>query len=252
MRKYKAIVAYDGTDFYGWQVQPSHSTVAEALQKAFFSAFLQPVTVLGASRTDAGVHALGQVALCTTTFDLDPLCLSHAWNNCLPKSIVIRSLEIADPLFHPFAHVVQKTYYYHLFVKRPLPFVARYGWFWRFVDRVDWEKFGKAMYLFVGEHDFRSFCKHELGQTTVRTIDSIDIKKFSRFGMIRIEIKSKGFLRYQIRRMVGAALDVASKQKMPVDFVKKQLDYPSDQQELLKAEGCGLCLRKIVYGQKYE
>jgi tRNA pseudouridine38-40 synthase len=171
----------------------------------------------------------------------------HAWNNNLPNSILIRSLESVDPGFHIFANVVSKTYYYHLFLERPLPCVARYGWFWKFIDTVDWEKFSEAMKLFVGKHDFRSFCKNEKDEETVRTISSIEIKRFLRYKMVRIEITAKGFLRYQIRRMIGAALDVARKKEFDIAFLRKQLEVPSDQQEFVRAESSGLCLRKIVY-----
>lgn len=247
MYRYKIVVAYDGADFHGWQVQPSAVTIASMLEKSFKIAFDKQVSIVGASRTDAGVHALGQVAVCTTELDIDTAQVMRAWNNSLPNSILIRSIERASSEFHIFAHVVSKTYYYHIFYKHPLPFLARYGWFWRFIDCVDFEKFGKAMEQFVGEHDFRSFCKTEGDEQTVRTIDSISIEKYERFSAIRVILKSKGFLRYQIRRMLGAALDVARKNELPVDTIKYHLDHPSDQQEFTRAQGCGLCLRKIIY-----
>jgi len=258
MNRYKIIVAYDGTDFHGWQVQPSDITVASTLQKSFEIAFNRQVSIVGASRTDSGVHALGQTALCVSDLAIDVERIKLAWNNSLPNSILIRSLEKVSADFHVFAHVVSKTYYYHLFYKHPLPFVARYGWFWKFIEYVDFEKFVCAMDCFVGEHDFRSFCKSvercagEDDNQTVRTIDSISIERYQRFGMIRVIITSKGFLRYQIRRMIGAALDVARKPNVPTDFITYELENPSDQQEFTRAEGCGLCLRKIVYKKGFD
>ncbi|MBU1008008.1 tRNA pseudouridine(38-40) synthase TruA [Candidatus Dependentiae bacterium] len=249
MNWYKIVIAYDGTDFHGWQVQPSDETVMSVLEKTFTTAFSRSISLVGASRTDAGVHALGQVALCGTDLSISPDQIMYVWNNALPKSIVIRSIEQAPQDFHIFAHVSSKTYYYHLFYERPLPFIARYGWFWKFIESVDFEKFRNAMDCFVGEHDFRSFCKHENGQKTVRTIDSIAIEKYERFGAVRATIKSSGFLRYQIRRMVGAALDVARKRELPVDAISHHLKHPNDQQEFTRAAGCGLCLRKIIYGK---
>jgi len=250
VQKYKIVVAYDGTDFHGWQVQPNETTIVGTLQNSFLQSFGKTVSILGASRTDAGVHAIGQVALCKTEFGLEPEQLKYAWNNALPKSIVIRSLERAGDDFYPFAYVVSKTYYYHIFLQRPLPFVARYGWFWKFIDRVDWQKFETAMQLFVGTHDFRSLCKNEEGESTIRAIDSIGVKTIKRFGTVRVEIKGKGFLRYQIRRIIGAALDVASKPELSVKLIKQKLKNTSDQQEFTRADACGLCLRKIVYGEK--
>lgn len=258
MKKYKMIVAYDGTDFHGWQIQLSDVTIASTLQKSFKDAFAKTVSILGASRTDSGVHALGQVAVARTDLDMDPALILRVWNNSLPNAIVIKSLEFADEDFHPFANVVSKTYYYYLFLERPLPFIARYGWFWKFIDSVDLEKFAKAMELFVGKHDFRSFCKNEVGRQTVRTVDSIKVDHIECLSemlpcgelpvrAVRIAITSKGFLRYQIRRMIGAALDVARLDSMTVDFIKDKLANPSDQQVTTKASGCGLCLREIVY-----
>jgi len=247
MQKYKIIVAYDGTDFQGWQIQPSVITVVSHLQKTFKEIFGHEISIVGASRTDAGVHALGQVALCRTRLELDPDRMATAWNNGLPKSILIRSAQIANPQFHIFADVLEKTYFYHLFYRRPLPFLARYGWFYRFIDSVDMKKFLEAMNRFVGRHDFRSFCKNEPDQSTVRTINSINVCSFERFGVVRVTVKGKGFLRYQIRRMIGAALDVARKESLSIDFLIEQLKNPSDQQEFTRAAGHGLCLRKIIY-----
>jgi len=252
MQNYKIIVAYDGTDFHGWQVQLSDVTVVSTLQNSFFQAFRRKVSILGASRTDAGVHALGQVALCTADLPLEPEKLREVWNNALPKSIVVRFLEKVPDNFNPFANVLSKTYYYHLFTKRPLPIVSRYGWLWKSIDLVDFEKFERTLHLFVGQHDFRSFSKNEEGRTTVRTINSIKIKRFKRFGVVRVEIRGKGFLRYQIRRMIGAALDVASKPGVSIDVITHHLKNPSNQQEFTKAESCGLCLRKIVYKKEGE
>ncbi len=247
MKRYKIIVAYDGTDFHGWQIQPSDITVASVLQKTFKRSFKRELSLIGASRTDAGVHALGQTALIVSDLSVPVERIAHAWNNSLPSSVLVRSVQEVDPDFHIFANVESKTYYYHLFTARPLPHIARYGWFWKFIDQVDFEKFGRALKCFVGEHDFSSFCKTESHEKTVRMIRSIKLEKFGRYGVVRVSVTAKGFLRYQIRRMVGAALDIARKKEFSVGFITKQLKFPSDQQEFTRAEGCGLCLRKIVY-----
>jgi tRNA pseudouridine38-40 synthase len=246
MNRYKVVIAYDGTDFHGWQIQPFDITVVSTLQKSFIRAFSKTVSIVGASRTDAGVHALGQVAVCRTDLNLDPTSICEAWNHRLPKSILVRSVEKVDDSFHIFADVVQKTYLYHLFYRRPLPFIARYGWLWKFIDKVDFEKFDRALQCFVGEHDFRSFCKNECNESTIRKVDFITMRKFSRYGVVQISVKGKGFLRYQIRRMIGAALDVAS-EDYSVDVIVYHIKNPSDQQKFTKAKASGLCLRKIIY-----
>jgi len=247
IKKYKIVVAYDGTDFHGWQTQKKETTVASTLKNSFKKSFGKDVKILGASRTDAGVHALGQTALVETDLDVSTFEILHAWNNSLPNSILIKSIDDSDRNFYPFANVEKKIYWYHLFLKRPLPFVARYGWFWKFIDNVDWNKFAKAMNYFVGEHDFRSFCKNIENENTIKKVDVVKIEKLNRFSAIRVIVEGKGFLRYQIRRMIGAALEIASKKEMSEDLIKHHLENPSDQQHFTKAEACGLCLRKIIY-----
>ena len=247
MQKYKILVAYDGTDYHGWQIQPSDVTVTSILQYSFNHAFEKPISIFGASRTDAGVHALGQVAQFYTDLVIPEEKIRAAWNKVLPPSIVVRSLTRSNEKFHPCRDVKQKTYYYHLFVKRPLPFIARYGWFYDYMHKVDLAIFYQALKLYEGTHDFASFCKVEAGIDTVRTIDSIVVRQLPRFGALRIEVKGKSFLRFQIRRMIGYALDVARRKDLSVDYLKKVLESKNPQQTLIKADAAGLCLRKVIY-----
>jgi len=247
MNRFKMVVAYDGVDFQGWQVQPHKKTVANCLQDTFEKTFDKKIVLLGASRTDTEVHALGQVATFSCDIDLDVHKMQRAWNNSLPFSIHIRSLEQVDASFHPHKNVVSKTYYYTLFLKRPLPFVARYGWQYPFMAQVDKETFEKALQVYVGKHDFRSFCKLEEEKSTVRTIHSISLHRLSRFGAWQVVIKGDGFLRFQIRRMIGCALDVARRDDLSVDFIEDILSNPDPQQQLTKADGRGLCLKEIQY-----
>lgn len=247
--QYKIVLAYDGTDFFGWQQQPIAVTVSSVLKKTFFEVFNSNITLIGASRTDTGVHALGQVALITTERDIDPALMLPAWNNHLAKSILIRSVEPVFNNFHPCRNVRQKTYYYHLFLKRPLPQFSRYGWHYRFIDQVDLKKFHNALMLYIGTHDFGSFCKIDAGEekSPIRTIDNISLEKLSPLNTLRITIKGKSFLRFQIRRMIGYALDVARRPDLSLSYLQEILDAPNAQQTLLKADASGLCLRKICY-----
>jgi tRNA pseudouridine38-40 synthase len=251
MQAYKIIVAYDGTDFHGWQIQPQDITITSCLQDAWRNLFGQPITLIGASRTDAGVHALGQVArfFATPPATLSPEDIRTIWNSRLPASIHIRSLaKIDNPNFHPCANVKQKTYYYTLFLKRPLPHVARYGWHYCFIDQVNLETFYNGLQLYRGTHDFGSFCKIEDDRTTtIRTIDDISVKRFNNWNALMVTVKGPGFARFQIRRMIGYALDVARRPELGINYLKDVLQNPNPQQTLLKADGHGLCLRKVVY-----
>ena len=250
MKKYKIIVAYDGTDYCGWQIQPKDPSIVETMQKTWLRVFGQPITIIGASRTDSGVHALGQIAMIKTAHpaQLTPEQIKTIWNAHLPPSIMIRQLTEAQEHFHPCCNVKQKTYLYTIFLRKPLPMVARYGWHYQLSNQLDLPTFQKCLELYKGTHDFASFCKIEDSRiTTVRTIDDISIKFFNNYHALVITVKSAGFARFQIRRMIGSALDVSRKPKTAVDCLQEIIHKPCPRQTLTKAESCGLCLRKVVY-----
>lgn len=248
MNYYKLVIAYDGTDFHGWQIQSNYVTLMSCLQDNFFRVFGTEVKLLGSSRTDTGVHALGQVARAVTDFSLDRIELQNAWNNSLPKSILVRSLEQITDQFHPLRNYEYKVYEYHLFYERPLPFFARYGWAYPFIRFVDVEKFKRALQLFVGTHDFASFGRVEGEKSTVRTVHSIDCDIKKEWGAHRVTVQGVGFLQYQIRRMIGAALDIARDTDASIEQIAQLLKTPKKaEQPLLRAEACGLCLKKVVY-----
>ncbi len=251
MNYYKITISYDGTAFHGWQIQPRDITVCSALQDAWFRLMRERISILGASRTDAGVHAIGQIARFAA--NIPPAApieqLRKAWNEHLPSGIYIRTFEQVPQSFHPCGNVLQKTYYYTLFLKKPLPFVERFGWYPAFMPHVDIDKFNQCLQRYVGTHDFASFCKVDQDdkKDTMRTIDSITLRKMSRWGILLVEIKGKSFVRFQIRRMVGYALDIAHRPTMQVEYLDELLKNPNPQQQLVKADAQGLCLRRIVY-----
>jgi len=248
MNFYKMIVSYDGTNFSGWQIQPHAPTVSSAIQETFQTVFNQKITVVGASRTDSGVHALGQVARFCADIPLSDHALLTVLNRRLPQSIVLRSLETMPHYFHPCTNVLQKTYHYVLFYRRPLPFIARFGWHYEFIHQVDWEKFHACLMTYQGEHDFTSFCKIEKDDISpVRTINAITLKRLPRFGAMQVSVYGKSFLRFQIRRMIGYALDVARRPDLTVDYITYMLKNPNHEQTLVKADASGLCLRKVIY-----
>lgn len=127
MNHYKLLVAYDGTDYHGWQWQPNKKTVAGQLEKAFFKAFKQkPISIVGASRTDSGVHAWGQVATVKMDFELDASTLKRAWQGCLPGDIMLRDVEQVSGEFPLFSGVEYKVYDYYISTRPVMPFLARY------------------------------------------------------------------------------------------------------------------------------
>lgn len=245
-KKYKIEVAYDGTDFQGWQRQKhTHNTITQYLEDSYKKVFGEPITIIGASRTDAGVHSLGQIAQFRSKLSIPDPERAQAWNNRLPDSIVIRSLQEVDESFHPQKKVEQKTYWFHFFLTQPLPLIARYGWFYRY--ELDIQQLEAALKVFEGTHDFRSFCTGNDMDSTIRTVDSIELSYQPDYGAYRIEVKGPGFLRYQIRRMVGAALEVASRPSLSIDYLKEVFAQRNPEHTLPNAPARGLVLQTIRY-----
>jgi tRNA pseudouridine38-40 synthase len=243
--RYVLLISYDGTDYHGWQFQQHCQSVSGRMREAFHDAFKRDAALLGASRTDAGVHALGQVAHVDADLDLDATVLMKAWNGRLPRDIIIRDLVKSTQDFHALKNVQEKVYHYHFFLERPLPFIARYGMVCKIP--VEREKLEAALQVFVGTHDFRSFCTGDEQETTIRTIDSIELIYLKRFKTFRIEVRGKSFLRYMIRRIVGAALDCAMRPTQTVADIQFALEEKNPQQQLPTAPPEGLLLRKITY-----
>jgi len=248
MKVYKLIIAYDGSDYFGWQGQTHKPSIAHTLNYTFTKVFKSEMRVLGASRTDAGVHALGQVVRIKTLLAISPEKLQWAWNNALPSSIMIRSIEAVDSSFNPFCNVIQKTYYYHFFLDRPLPFLERYGYFHPF--KTNTELLHCALQTFVGTHDFASFRSSEdVREDTVRTIDSIHFEYIKRYNVYRIVIKGQKFLRHMIRRIVGAALTISSREGCSLEQLQAVMEKCDPSHTLLNAPAKGLLLYKITYAK---
>ncbi|MCX5923287.1 MAG: tRNA pseudouridine(38-40) synthase TruA [Candidatus Dependentiae bacterium] len=245
MAYYKIVVAYDGTSYHGWQVQPGAATISQALIDAFSNVFFQKISILGASRTDAGVHALRQVAIVRSPVDIEIDVLRKAWNKAIPTDIVVRDVQKIDKLVHPHDGVVQKVYAYHFFLERPLPFVQRFGWHFR--RSVDLDILRASLNLFVGTHDFRSFCTGDDLEDTIRTIDSVDVSYVAAWNAYRIEIKGKSFLRYMVRRIVGACLEVASRDQLGLNDIVSILNNKNPRHTLPNAPAKGLVLEQIIY-----
>ena len=246
--RYKFLVSYDGTDYKGWQEQKTEKTVAGTLKQSFCDVFKKDCSIVGASRTDAGVHADGQVARIRTDLEIDPEQMSNAWNNVLPSDIVIRDIQLITDNFHPFKNVVQKTYWYHLFEQRPLPFSQRFGWY--FAPPIDHQKLKEALNVFVGTHDFRSFATdYDKSLNTVRRIDSIDLVFDEQLNAYRICVKGPSFLHHMIRRIVGAAVEVAFKDRLQPNYLREVLAQKNPRQTLQNAPGKGLTLYSIEYGK---
>lgn len=216
MKRIKLTVAYDGTNYCGWQIQPNGITIEEVLNKTISSVTGERTTVIGASRTDSGVHALGNVAVFDTESSIPPERMCHALNQKLPDDIVIMKSEEVPLDFHPRYAKTEKTYEYHIINTRmSIPTQRLTNYFVSFP--LDIERMKEAAEYLIGEHDFVSFCSMKTDvEDTVRNIYSLEIlsnevesdEVSSAHNQIVIRIKGNGFLYNMVRIIVGTLVCV--------------------------------------------
>ena len=214
MKRIKLTVAYDGTAYCGWQIQPNGVTIEEVLNKALTGRLKEPVTVIGASRTDSGVHARGNVAVFDTCHRMpaDRICL--ALNQRLPEDIRVQSSEEVPPDWHPRRCSCIKTYEYKILNRKiEMPMERLYAHFCYF--DLDLGKMEQAAALLVGQHDFKSFCNVRTQvKDTVRTIYELRLIRQGD-GMITICIRGNGFLYNMVRIIAGTLISVGMGQIPP-------------------------------------
>ena len=244
MKRIKLIVAYDGTNYCGWQIQDNGITIEEVLNRELSKLLSEEITVIGASRTDSGVHALGNVAVFDTETRIPPEKISLALNQRLPEDIRIQdSCEV--PLdFHPRYRDTIKTYEYKIWNSRFSNPIVRLDT--KFIYyRLDVDKMQEAADYLVGEHDFKSFCsKGSQVENTVRKITELTVKRDG--NMVTISVSGNGFLYNMVRIIAGTLLRVGMGM-YPPEKVKEILDACDRQKAGPKAEACGLTLVNINY-----
>lgn len=244
MKRIKLTIAYDGTNYCGWQVQPNGITVEEVVNKALKKLTGEDIQVIGASRTDSGVHALGNVAVFDTHTTIPPERISYALNQRLPEDIVIvKSEEVAED-FHPRYCDCSKTYEYHILNTRiPIPTKRLTNYFVSY--DLDVEKMRKAAGYLIGEHDFVSFCNVRTDvEDTVRTVTELEILKDGE--EITIRISGNGFLYNMVRIIVGTLICVGRGFYEP-EKVKEILEAKDRKAAGVTAPPHGLILAEIRY-----
>lgn len=225
--RYKMVVAYDGTDFHGWQTQnrpdkPSLRTVQEVMEKAITTVVRQPVNIIGASRTDSGVHARGQVATFETTNEIPPEKLIMGINSWLPDDIQVRKIEPIHDSFNPIDDCTSKGYRYQIAhgcsnpLRKPM-FDRRYVAHTAF--ELDADRMNEGAKLFEGQHDFAGFTKLNHGrESTVRRIDTCNVQHVAD-GEIHIEVSGAGFLWNMVRIISGTLLEVGRGKFTPEEIL---------------------------------
>lgn len=239
-------VAYDGTAYSGWQLQPNAVTIEQRLNEALEDLFGVPMAVIGASRTDAGVHALGNAAVFDVDTRMPASKIAYALNTRLPEDIrVVNSSEVS-PDFHPRHTESVKTYEYKIWNDTfPNPTVRLYSHFE--YGEIDVSRMAEAAEYLVGEHDFTSFCSAGTQvENKVRTVFSVDIKRDG--SMITVRVTGNGFLYNMVRIIAGTLLKVGQGAMESAD-VKKALDGRDRQLAGPTAPARGLTLVKISYGE---
>ncbi len=244
MKRVKLTVAYDGTNYCGWQVQPNGITVQEVLNQCLSEFTGENIETIGASRTDAGVHALGNVAVFDTEMRMPGDKFSFALNQRLPEDIRIQKSEEVDADFHPRYVKSQKTYEYRILNCRfPIPTERFYSHF-TYIP-LDVDKMKEAASYLIGEHDFKSFCGTGAQvKTTVRTVKEIQIEKSG--DRITIRITGEGFLYNMVRIIAGTLMDIGGG-LYPPEKMKEILEAKDRKKAGPTAPARGLTLTKIQY-----
>ena len=225
-RAFKLTVAYDGTSFSGWQVQPHQPTIQGCLQDALQRLTGVQVQVIGSGRTDAGVHAHAQVASCSLVWRDSPQHLLRALNSKLPESIVVTGAEEACEGFHAIRHAIGKRYRYQLKIGGVRD-VFDYRYHWHLHGELDLGQMRLAARRLIGEHDFKSFQAAGADRkTTVRTVRACDLivpaVGDGQASDLAIEVEADGFLYNMVRNIVGTLVEVG-RGKQVVEWIDQVL-----------------------------
>jgi len=229
MRNIKFTIAYDGTDFSGWQIQPGQPTVQGTLTDVLEKLTQRRLTICAAGRTDAGVHAAGQVVNFKTQSAMTAEELQRSFNALLPPSIRVNASEEVGPEFHSRWDALAKTYRYRIFRGRVVP-----PFLWRYVQHdpyeMNFDAMAEAARHFEGEHDFTSFAastgseEDDRERTTIRTIYRSEILRAQNTSShTPVEewvyvVRGKSFMRYMVRKMLGTLVDVGRGKIAPHDL----------------------------------
>lgn len=259
-RTLKLLIAYDGTGLVGWQRQAEGVSVQGLLEEALARIEGRPVSVVGAGRTDAGVHALGQVATFALQHSIPTPELHRALNAMLPPEVRVREVEEAEPGFHARYSARAKTYRYAIVQGEASPFLCRYAW--HVGQPLAVEPMARAARLLEGTHDYAAFQStgSEVKGTT-RTVSSSGIVEQQSPGgpgawigaldawdgrLLTYEVSGEGFLRHMVRAIVGSLVEVGTGRRQP-EWVEGLLASGRREDAGPTAPACGLWLVKVVY-----
>jgi tRNA pseudouridine38-40 synthase len=243
MHRYRAIIEYDGTDFLGYQYQKTGRTVQGEIEKSLKKVAQTEKRILGAGRTDAGVHATGQVIAFDAQWKHTLADLQRALNATLAEDIAIRDLKIVDKDFHPRFDALSRSYCYTI-ISQPWPSALQRRYVHHVRESLDVAVMNEASHYLVGSHDFASFGKPPQGNNTIRQV--LQAEWTGKEGRITFTVTANAFLYRMVRRLVGTLIKVGLGQLGPYDvkeiLVARDLSYSAE-----LAPACGLCLVKVTY-----
>ena len=244
MRNIRLDICYDGSRYRGWQrLSNNENTIQEKLERALSRILGETIEISGSGRTDAGTHALGQVANfhCTSTMPSEDILAEL--RKYLPEDIGIYSCKNVSPRFHARLNAKTKTYRYRVWYgENPCVFDRKYVYICR--DRFDLNAMRQGAAHFVGEHDFSAFCANKnMKKSTVRYIENLTIDQTE--NELIFTVTGNGFLHHMVRIMVGTLLEVGRGERIPDSIPALFGALRSESGELIPA--CGLCLMEVTY-----
>lgn len=238
----KCIVGYDGSQFHGFQIQDNQRTVQGEIQKALKKINEKDIVIHASGRTDAKVHAVHQVFHFDTEKELPALQWKKAINHFMPNDIYILDAQYVDDDFHSRYSAIKKEYRYYLNMKEYDVFKNRY--IYQYGRELDIALMEDAAQIFIGTHDFASYCTYDQYGNTIRTLYSLDIVE--KDGIVTFTLIGNGFRRYMVRHIVGGLIQVGAK-RIDKERLLEMLESCGKKKCLFKAKPQGLYLQEVYY-----
>ncbi|RLB05929.1 MAG: tRNA pseudouridine(38-40) synthase TruA [Deltaproteobacteria bacterium] len=245
MRNVKLTIEYDGTAYHGWQIQPGLRTIQGVMKEKIAQITQEEVNLIGAGRTDAGVHALGQVANFRTSSKINPFSLQRGLNSLLPPDIVIRDVQEAEEGFHARFSARSKVYEYHI-LNQPYPSAIWRNFAWFVPFELDLSSMRRCAEILIGTHDFSSFrAAGDESRHSIREVLRLEIERRGD-SLIVVAIEANAFLREMVRSIVGTLVDVGRGKTSPTEF--EEIFRARDRRLAgMTAPAHGLFLKEVKY-----
>lgn len=242
MNNYKLTIQYDGTNYSGWQIQTNANSIQQEITRAINIILKEQVNLIGSGRTDAGVHAIGQVANFRTEKEIDLYKFQFSLNSILPEDISISSILKVDEKFHSRFDAKKRTYLY-LISQFKSPFFKRYSYY--YPKQLNTEKLNELSYLFIGKKNFASFCKRQ-SEVENKICDIYEISWFTQYDLVVFKISADRFLHGMVRAIVGTILN-AEKKGNSEEYIQQVFNSENRESAGEAVPAKGLFLYKVEY-----